>query len=281
MSVDEMRAGLHGMWGSVAGGWGENAEFVDARGSRIASAMLETTAPQAGERVLELACGPGGMGLVASPLVEPGGEVVMSDIAEGMIAIAAERAASLGLDNVSTRVLDLERIDEPDASFDVVLCREGLMLVPEPDAAAAEVTRVLRPGGRAAFAVWGPRASNPWLGVLMDAVSEHIGSPVPPAGIPGPFSLGDRDQVAKILTDAGLSAVSVSELASPFKASSFDEWWSIVPSLAGPLAQLLAALPAEANQAIQASARKKLAEYETSDGLEIPGLSLVATGRRT
>jgi ubiquinone/menaquinone biosynthesis C-methylase UbiE len=95
--------------------------------------------------------------------VAPGGEVVLSDVAAEMTAIAAARAEARGLGNVRTRQLDLERIDEPDGSYDVVLCREGLMLVPDPARAAGEIRRVLRPGGRAALAVWGPRERNPWL----------------------------------------------------------------------------------------------------------------------
>ncbi len=77
-----------------------------------------------GERVLELVCGTGGVGFAAAELVGPTGEVVLSDVAEEMTAIAATRAR--GLSNVSARRLDLERIDEPELSYDVVLCREGL-----------------------------------------------------------------------------------------------------------------------------------------------------------
>ena len=75
--------------------------------------MLELSQPQPGERVLELACGPGGPGLAAAPLVHPDGEVVLSDVADSMTAIAAARATALGLRNVTTRVLDLERIERP------------------------------------------------------------------------------------------------------------------------------------------------------------------------
>ena len=191
MSTDELRATLRIMWGSVAGSWAEHAAFVDERGMAITTRMLELAAPGPGDRVLELACGPGGTGLAAAGRVEPGGTVVLSDVAPEMTAVAEARARELGLENVSTRELDLESIDEPDDSHDVVLCREGLMLVPERDRAAAEIARVLSPGGRFAIAVWGPRERNPWLGHLFDAVSAQVGAPIPPPGRPGPFSLSD------------------------------------------------------------------------------------------
>jgi 2-polyprenyl-3-methyl-5-hydroxy-6-metoxy-1,4-benzoquinol methylase len=123
---DALRARLAGMWGTVAAGWAHHADYADARGAQSADRMLDLADVRPGDRVLELACGPGGLGLAAADRVGPTGEVVLTDVAEAMTAIAP-RAADRGLPNVSARVLDLERIDEPDGSYDVVLCREGLM----------------------------------------------------------------------------------------------------------------------------------------------------------
>src|SRR3954468_20514077 len=191
---NDLAAGLHAMWAAVAAGWGEHADYVDARSTILTERMLERAALRPGERVLELACGAGGLGMAAAERVAPEGEVVLSDVAAEMTAIAARRADDRGLANVTTRELDLERIAEPDASYDAVLCREGLMFALEPARAVAEIRRVLRPEGRFAVAVWGPRERNPWLGLVMDAVSAEIGMPVPPPGIPGPFALDDPDR---------------------------------------------------------------------------------------
>jgi SAM-dependent methyltransferase len=276
--TDDRRAHLHGMWAAVAPAWAEHAAYADARGAEVGEQMLELTAPQPGERVLELACGPGGLGLAAAARVGPGGEAVLSDVATEVTAIAAARAAAAGLANVSTRDLDLERIDEPDGSYDIVLCREGLMFATDPARASREIRRVLRPGGRAAVAVWGPRERNPWLGVIFDAVGAQLGRPVPPPGIPGPFSLSDRDELAALLSGAGLTDIAVSELAVPLRAASFEEWWRRTSALAGPLATILASLPGAAAQALTARLRNATARYETAAGLEFPGLSLVAAG---
>jgi SAM-dependent methyltransferase len=268
------------MWASVAGAWAEHADYVEARGAPITERMLELTLPQPGERVLELACGTGSVGLAAAPRVVPGGEVVVSDVVAEMTAIASARADVLGLENVSTRVLDLEQIGEPDGSYDVVLCREGLMLVPDPARAAAEIRRILRPGGRAAIAVWGPRARNPWLGLVFETVSAQLGAQTPPPGIPHPFALDDSDRLAGLLADAGLSDVAVGEVPTPYHASSFEQWWDRSCALAGPLARKLASLPEPASQALRARAREAGAAYATPDGLEFPGVSLVAVARR-
>jgi SAM-dependent methyltransferase len=205
--------------------------------------MLEAAGVRSGDCVLELACGPGGVGLAAAERVGPTGSVVLSDVTAEMTSVAAARAAALQLTNVTACELDLEHIARSDGSHDVVLCREGLMLVPEPARALGEIRRALRPGGRAAAAVWGPRERNPWLGVLFDAISAHLGVPVPPPGIPGPFSLTDAEVLTALMEDAGFSDIAVAEISTPLRVDSFGEWWTTVPSLAGPVAGILASLP--------------------------------------
>jgi hypothetical protein len=82
------------------------------------------------------------------------------------------------------------------------------------------------------------------------------------------------------LRDVGFSDVAVDELPAPVRAASCDEWRSRTRALAGPLANMLAALPEEARQAQHARAREAIAPYETADGLETPGVTLLAAGRR-
>ncbi len=279
--VDDKPNFLRDQWAGVAPGWDEHAAFVEDRGAPVTERLLDRARPRPGERVLELACGPGGTGIAAAPLVSPGGQVVLSDVAAEMTTIARRRAAARGLDDVRTRVLDLQDVDEPDASFDVVLCREGLMLAPDPGRGAREIRRLLRPGGRVALSVWGPRARNPWLGVVFDALGEQLGVPVPPPGSPHPFSLDDPDRVAALLTGAGLADVVVEELPTPYRAGSAQEWWQRTLALAGPLAQRVAGLPPGGADALRERAVEAIAAYRTADGLEIPGVCLVASARRS
>jgi ubiquinone/menaquinone biosynthesis C-methylase UbiE len=279
-TTDELRAQLHAMWAQVAPSWEQHADYVDARGALVTEEMLALAAPQPGERVLELACGPGGLGIAAAERIAPDGEVVLSDVAAEMTAIAARRVDASGLDNVTTLELDLERIDQPDGSYDLVLCREGLMFAPDPGRAVREIARVLRPGGRVTIAVWGPRERNPWLGLVLDSVSAQLGKPVPPPGVPGPFSLADADELAGLLDAAGLAEVAVRDLPVPMWVGSFDEWWARTSALAGPLATILSSLPEPAARALRARAHEAVRPYETSAGLQFPGVTLLATARR-
>jgi ubiquinone/menaquinone biosynthesis C-methylase UbiE len=274
------RPRLRAMWASVAPAWERHAEYAERRGARVTRAMLERTSPQPGERVLELACGPGSVGLAAAALVAPDGEVVLSDVVPEMTAIAAARAEAAQLTNVATRVLDLEGIDEPDGLYDVVVCREGLMLVPDPVRAAREIARVLRRRGRTAVAVWGPRERNPWLAIVFDLASAQLGVPVPPPGLPHPFSLGGDGRLERVLLDAGLAEVDVTEVPVPYFVASVDEWWERSTALAGPLAQRLAALPPPAKEELRARAAEAVRPFETSRGLAFPGVCLLGVARR-
>ena len=163
-TADEIRAHTRAMWGGVAGGWEQHADYVETRGAHVTELMLARTAPRPGERVLELASGAGDIAIAAAPLVAPG-EVVVSDVAAEMVDIAARRAGARGLANVTPRVFGVEAIDDEDASYDVVLCREGLMFAVDPELAAREIARVLRPGGRTAACGLGAARAEPVAGV--------------------------------------------------------------------------------------------------------------------
>jgi SAM-dependent methyltransferase len=267
-------------WAAVAAGWATHADYADTRGAGLTQKMLAATAPAPGERVLELACGPGAVGIAAAPLVAPAGEVVCSDVAAAMTEIAAARARARELANVRTRVLDLDAIDEPDASFDVVVCREGWMFAADHAGAAREFRRVLAPGGRLAVAVWGPRDHNPWLGVVFDAVGEELGIELPPPGVHGPFALSDASEVDALLRAAQFADVTVEPVELPLHTASFDEWWERTSALAGPLSAMLAMFDADAQPALRARLVDAAAPYETDGGLSFPGTALLATARR-
>jgi len=284
-TAHEIRSRVHQMWGSVAESWGEHADEVEQRSEPVTRLMIDAVAPAAGDEVLELACGAGGLGLAIADRMTDGGRVVLSDVAPEMVTIAAARAARRDTAGeapaeISTQVIDLEQIDLPDASFDAVVCREGLMFALDPAQAVGEIARVLRPGGRVALAVWGPRSRNPWLGVLADAVQEHTGSPVPPPGIPGPFSLAADGALENILKEAGFEHVRVEEVDVPTHDASFHDYWQLRTEMAGPLKRLLAALPPEDLATIREKVRARLTQYHTSAGLRIPGLAYIGSARR-
>lgn len=277
-SIAEIRERVHCGWSKVAGAWAEHAHYVDAQLVEITKKMIDRAQLQPGNRVLELACGPGGLGLSIAQRVGPTSSVVVSDVVRQMTEVAAARAERLGFSNVSSLVLDLEAIDQSDGAYDAVLCRDGLMFAAEPARALEEMRRVLRPGGRAVIAVWGPREDNPWLGAVFDSASAILDKTLPPPGLPGPFALADQAQLRDLVSGAGFSDVAVEELPLHRRAKDFDDWWSKTSSLAGPLAAVLEELPPPTQAAIRGRLEIAVAPYLASTGLDFPGLALLASG---
>jgi ubiquinone/menaquinone biosynthesis C-methylase UbiE len=236
------------MWDSVAPGWEANAEFVDEQLALATEALLDAAQIGAGDRVLDLAAGPGGAGFAAAQRVGSTGRVVLSDVAAEMVAVAAKRASAEA--QVSTAVFDQSAIAFGDASFDAVINRHGLMFVEDPAQTVAEAVRVLRAGGRYAVMTWDRREVNPWLGLVLDAVSAQFGVPFPPPNVRGPFSLDTPDVLTSVLRDGGLEDVTVEAMSTPMRAASLGEWWERVPKLAGPLAIALGGMEADVRDAI-------------------------------
>ena len=268
---------VHGLWAGVAANWSERADFLDVRAGELTKTLLDGASIASTDRVLALADGPGGLGLAAAGLAA---EVVSSDVVASYAEVVAARATAAGITNLTSKTLDLEDIAEPDASFDAVVIREGLMFAVDPSAAFGEIRRVLRADGRLAAATWGPKADNPWLSIVMTSVGNQVGHEVPPPGMPGPFALSDEVELGLLARAAGFTDVHVERVGVRFHAPSFDEWWDHTTALAGPVAGLVATMADDAKSELIDRVREASRAYETTDGLDFPGLSWLLTARR-
>ncbi|MEY2424245.1 MAG: hypothetical protein QOI95_4312 [Acidimicrobiaceae bacterium] len=265
-------------WSAVAQAWDANVDDVDDHSANATAALLDRLAVQPGDRVLELAAGPGSLGARWSELVGPTGTVVLSDIAPAMVDVARRRSAAL--DNVEVTVLDASAIDRPDDSFDVVACRMGLMFTPDPSVAFAEMHRVLGPRGRVGALTWGGIEHNPWMTCVgMAAMMNGLVSGGPPVGPGTIFALGDPAELEALAKGAGFVDVAVEELTVIFRADDIDAHVARVSSLAGPMAAVFEAATPDQLEAVRRTAANLAAQYDTGDGLEIPGRALVVSGR--
>jgi len=263
-------------WDRVAPAWEELHEHTEASVAPVTAAMLALLEPSRGETILELGCGTGALGTTVADLVAPDGRVIMSDIADGMVAAARRHLASSPRENVEVRTLDGEDIDLGDASVDGVICRMGYMLMTDRDRAFTEARRVLHGAGRLVFSVWGAPQQNAWASCLgmasIQAGVDSGGDPFAPGGV---FSLSDQSKLRAVLSGAGFTDVDIDELDSPHVFADLESYWATTTRLAGPLAVALAACPREQLDEVKRNVATPASQYAGSDGLVMPGRALV------
>ena len=265
-------------WSGVADAWDSNTDYVDSHSLASTEALVRAVDLRPGDRMLELAAGPGSLGGRWSRLVGPTGRVVLSDIAPGMVEVARRRNEGFG--NVEIAVLDASAIDQTDASFDVVVCRMGLMFTPEPAVAFGEIRRVLAGEGRFGALTWAGIEHNPWMTCVgMAAMMNGLVAGGPPVGPGGIFSLGDPAQLVSLATDAAFVDVIVEEIPTTFHADSIDTHVERVSSLAGPLAAAFAAATSEQLTAVRHTAAQLAADHISDQGVTLPGRTILVAGR--
>lgn len=198
-------------WDRLGPGWDRWADRMARQAEGLNRPLLEAAGVREGERVLDLASGTGEPALSLARAVGPSGLVIATDPAPSMLAGLRRRAAEAGLANLRAEAAEMQALPFEDGGFDRVTCRFGIMFVPDAARAFAEVRRVLRPGGTAAFMVWGPQADNAVLGTVIDWGLRYFGLD-DRARYEAPFGYGAPGRLAAAMTAGGLREAEEQEL---------------------------------------------------------------------
>jgi ubiquinone/menaquinone biosynthesis C-methylase UbiE len=276
MSENDATAETLRHWSAVASAWDKyrNRLFEDVRS--VSDWIVEYVDPQPGQTVLELTAGTGETGFFAAARLGSTGRLISSDFVPAMVDAARRGADERALDNVECRVLDAQQMDLPDSSVDGVLSRFGLMLVPHQQRAIAEIRRVLRPGGRCAYATWGLPQHNPWIFQLVAAlVQEGVAPPGDPFAPGGLFSLATAESNSALAADGGFTDVTIDELTGTMRFADPDDYWTHVAAVSGPVAELVSSLDGNQVAAIRSILDPSLTSFEHDGALQIPWRAIV------
>lgn len=274
---DAVRSEILERWEHAATGWGKHAKRMRDFGMPVSSWMIEQARLQPGQRVLELAAGPGDTGFLAAELIRPGGMLLSTDGTESMLEVARARANELGIDNVEFKRIELEWIDLDTASVDVVLCKWGLMFTIDPETALRETRRVVRPGGRIALAAWDEPPLNDWATIPTRALVElgHIAPPDPDA--PGMFMLSAPGRLQELLESAGFVDVIVDSVSTPRAFDSIEHYVAETREVASFFGQTFDSLPAPQRAEVVQKIAELAQPHTAADGsVSFTGRSLVA-----
>lgn len=274
---DQQRAATREAWEAAAAAWDRHSDRIREWGMPVSAAMIEALDLQPGQRVLELAAGPGDTGFMAAEMVHPGGTLICTDGAEHMVEVARRRATALGVANVEFQQMELEWIDLETASVDAVLCRWGLMFAVDREAAAREIRRVLRSDGRIAAAVWDLADGNPWATLGTGALIELGHAEPPDPDVPGMFSLAPAPRLAELLEGAGFTEVEVTPVTLRRTFAGPEGYVAEQTEMSPTFGAVFRRLDEDARAQAAARIAERARPYLSPDGtLTLPGQSLVA-----
>jgi SAM-dependent methyltransferase len=265
VAFEELKARQSQVWGN--GPYQNVTETI----ADIHQTVIERLAPRPGERWLDLACG---TGAVAERAARAGARVTGVDLAPALIDTARGRAKAAGLE-IDYRVGDCENLSEiDDGAYDFASSTCGIMFAPDHAATAAELARVVRPGGQIALASW---EASGGVGELFKLMAPYQPPPAPGAG--SPFAWGDEDDVSRLLADA--FQLRFEHLDSTYRVSSGEEYWQVFSSSYGPTKSLAESLdPGRREQLHQEWCEFFEREYRRGDEIVHPRQYLLVVGTR-
>ena len=271
--------GQREQWDRVAAGWKKWWRTIESAARCVSERMLELAEVAPGQRVLDIATGVGEPALLAAGRVGPAGRVVATDVSPRMLDIARERAAMSGVSNVEFRQADAGRMDFPDGGFDAVLCRWGVMSLPDPPDALTAIRRMLAADGVFATAVWAGAGSRP-LADLAEAVArETFDLPAPRPRAPSlPGSV--QDALERAMIHAGFADVRAERIGLTLEWASTDACTQYVLDVSPDLAALFLDRPAGQRTEYRRRLAEGLRPYVSVDGgVRIPNTTICAAGR--
>jgi SAM-dependent methyltransferase len=236
----------------------------------VGESLCEAVDIAAGSLVLDVAAGNGNASLAAA---RRGASVVASDYVDELLTAAQLRAEAEGL-NVQTRLADAEALPFEEAGFDAVLSTFGVMFVPDPARAAAELLRVCRPGGRIGLANWTPEG---FVGQMFKIVGAHV---PPPAGIPSPLAWGTEDRLGELLGSG--SRIEVTRRHFVFRYRSAADFFDAFVAYYGPVVRAWAALDDAGRDSFRTQLVALADEHnrDTSGALAVPSEYLEVVAHR-
>lgn len=254
------------MWSS---GGGEYDQLSRSIADAIQHCVLRLDATP-GERVLDLATG---TGWTSRAVARTGAAVTGADIANGLLASARERARAEGLD-ITYRLGDAEQLPFDDGEFDAVVSTFGVMFASRPEAAAAEIARVTRKGGRVALATWLPDGNVFKMFVVM---KPYMQAPIQPAP-PSPFEWGRPERIRELMGSA--FDLRFETGVSFYRDRSGEAAWNMISAGYGPTKALAASLDEARGAAFRRDFIDFHDSFRTELGISMPRDYLVSVGVR-
>jgi enediyne biosynthesis protein CalE5 len=268
------------LWDSVAVGWETWWPVQEEMLQCVSDRLLDMAGILQGHLILDVGTGIGEPAITAGRRAGSAGYVVATDQSPQMLAIAQKRADALGLKNLEFRVMDAERIDFPEGSFDSILSRFSLMFLPGLFTFLAKIRRMLAPGGKFAASVWGTAPQVPMASIAFDLAREMFHVPPPPAEAPSLFCLAGGI-LERALSHSGFTDVHAEELTCTLMLPSAKALVQFLRDVNVPLVSMLANQTDEQQAGYWHALETAAQTYATTDGsIQLPNAVICVVGQR-
>ncbi|MGB4400360.1 MAG: class I SAM-dependent methyltransferase [Daejeonella sp.] len=267
-------------WQTAAEAWFRWSPTLNQWLGKATETMLEMAGISTGHRVLDVAAGAGEQSITTAKKVGATGYVLATDISSNILEFAKQMTKQAGLKNIETKVMDGENLTIPDATFDAVISRVGLIYFPDQQRALKEMLRVLKSGGKVAAIVYSTPEKNKFFSVPVSIIRNRAKLPPPLPGQPGPFSLGAEGVIEKTLTKAGFINVKAVLVNSPLLMPSAKDCVQFERESFGALHQMLSGLSDTEKQTVWEEIEQELKDFETENGFVGPCEMVVAVGEK-
>ena len=229
-------------WDDVALAWKKWWTLFERGAQPVSNRLVELAGAQPGHRILDVSTGIGEPAVTLARKIGPNGHVVATDQSTAMLAVAQERVAELGLQNVELVHLDSEVMSFPPESFDGAVCRWGLMFLPDLVEALTRIRQALKPGAKFATSVWAPAEKNPFISLPMGVARQTLQPPPPPPppDAPNLFKLGAPGAIESAFANAGFNNVQSEVFALTMTFASPEEYTEFMREIAPPVRALVA-----------------------------------------
>ena len=280
--IDKFREQLRHEWTSAEtiAAWTKwHARLADFTGG-VTRSLLEAAQLRPGMNVLDLASGVGDPVLSEAVAVAPGGHVTATDLNPAMLAFIEEQARRRKITNINFREASAEALPFPDASFDALTCRFGIMFFPDLNKSLRECLRVLKPKSRATFVAWG-RREQPFFACTGGILMKHIELPKPDPEAPNIAMFGEPNRMRTALESAGFAEAreEMRTMEGRWRGS-VDEYWEQFSEVAAPFRVILEKLGSESKSRAINEIKSALRKFQRGSEVVMPLEIVIGSGVR-
>ncbi len=270
----------------ILAGWEESSQYwnkhqvaIERMFSPLTSALIDAAHISEGQHVLDIGGGTGQPSLSITEIVGDDGSVTYTDPSAGMVETTRTEAHRRGLTNIHFYQAAAENLPFESDRFDIAVGRLSVMFFPDVPAGLREVGRVMKPGGRVSFLVWGSKEANPFFTSVTEVLDRFVASEPEDEDAPGAFRFSKPGKLSKQFADAGLTEMGERQfpfwIEAPVK---WEEFWEMRSEMSDSLRAKLATLTTDQQTVVKQAVDAAVAEYFKTGEMSFPAQALIVTG---